>query len=1848
MFRFRDVANPLMKTFSLIPCHLLMFFLFFLPWQAQGQFVIRGITASVDSVNNPPTKFANAGYFFNGISASTTITFTKNTTFYFGQEVTREFRVGFQLVDGDGIAVPLTTGGTVVYDDDWEGNADAGFPITIAALATSRQEFFSGTLFPSVQLDPVKEYSIRAIVYWWDTSGFFDLWRTDDSLDSPLQNIIHFVGTLSGDSALNVLSVVNSATFTDRSALAGAAPSATAYDFEVTANTTLHRFDDWNSSRFLTLTTVLYDVELWRRDTVNGDQQVPLVQDRFTFFQFLYNYNYDFLFNSIPNEATVNHTFGIVPDGVQLDSVNEEYYARVTVSHIEVPSLGTEWTGNSVDTPDTRLMHFNGSLFWNSIETSLNDFTNDPASSGTWSASFISSSLTDAEGVLAGYPGYTWGPTSPSIRLNADGSAQVVTPSFSTPLSPPASPDLDSVAGVNFKRSNLTLDHGSTTGLLGTLTVYMPTGMGWAPTALQNKFDGTLVFSGQPLDQNLQPTVANYTFSTGGNFFVVEESKPLAFEATAIDWTVSTGLFQTNGTGIVGYLREDELSKLESAPIPASEKFKRSNEQYYRGVGNLFSSNIIQVVPGPSGESQLTADVSFGSASFTTHFPYDVDVTYFAGYAAIIDDVYDVSTSYLSTFDLLDIRYNQACTDDACAAGTLMQTMRMGSATGNLLFTPDGGLVTAGLVDDSVTPGSLAWGYIDSMGQYHHETSPFLETSFHMPGHFIRGDLDTGPARVYGPGVILYSGFLATDPQIVERPATAVYKDGLADYAGFNFRTVSDSAFQSASTIGGQAVTFDLTGRSKYYIREAGVTGIHEAVPGTFPGSLSLYGYAFTFTQYGLNYRANYPDESRTEGSLFLPYPSDFTQDFEELLFTCLGGLDHAKVPAGSGSQIMSYWLANIDILSIDFASENACDPTASTFFLAGVSAEAAYIDVPLYGTLGYLPSGSLMIPSSSTLQEDSRLHLPSVVRFDGPTKFTDPDNPAATSTEVYELVPVSLAYYNNYTLTSEQTPGDGKINFAGTMDVAFFEDLEVHMQTSARNVLPTQSVPISLMGGWVDGVSTFFNSSEFDNRNKGFPVGVTEDVYRNDTGNNGDPSDYLIHARQDWLGVINFDYPLKWSTSTRSFESYEPKTNDLLVISAEHKLDYLSAETAKLTVGITYEGMPQISLTNFVINEVDEATGAYQAILLEAKKPIVDSIEEGLDRMADLLDNQMRVLYGNFLATTIEDQVVCPIFDELAMAAANSTYNVGVVQSKLDRFLKDNANPAITDNLQDLISTLATEVDNANYLFDEIDGRLEDIELGITAVIDGVYKNTQGDIIPQQDLPTDEFFQALLAKQNGDFQVIAPLVDRLLQELAPEISDELNALLAGAVDDLNARINLLLEDAKPTIDQLIVVLTDLRSLVGEVRLAIQPAGQMLVEIETILANASSEIDTLTNQIHNELTAFFNTIPDPQDFLSYTEAEIKSLIRNEIEDIFFSADFVAEIQVTLKQYLYDADAAINGALNEVFAQVNSVIRDLVSDALSEVDDSIAGFLGDIDSVMGAGKVTGNAEFNGDALRRLHIDLYLQLMVPDELEFNGFLTIEQLDSEGDDSCSPGTPGEPVTEVTLGATDVPAGWISPDLRIDVGGKFNFQTSPNFKLLGLGGWFNLASGEVSFETFKITDMGASLMFGATENYLAAELGLAFNSYEAYGGVFFGRTCSIDPLLLVDEEVADVLGTPNPTFTGIYVYGECHIPISEAVLGIPASCFFRISAGVGAGAFYFTEGNTLGGKIYASVSGEALCIVSIKGEVTMIGLTSNGELSFRGKGRLSGKVGACPFCIKFGKSATITYQGGSWDVDI
>jgi hypothetical protein len=62
--------------------------------------------------------------------------------------------------------------------------------------------------------------------------------------------------------------------------------------------------------------------------------------------------------------------------------------------------------------------------------------------------------------------------------------------------------------------------------------------------------------------------------------------------------------------------------------------------------------------------------------------------------------------------------------------------------------------------------------------------------------------------------------------------------------------------------------------------------------------------------------------------------------------------------------------------------------------------------------------------------------------------------------------------------------------------------------------------------------------------------------------------------------------------------------------------------------------------------------------------------------------------------------------------------------------------------------------------------------------------------------------------------------------------------------------------------------------------------------------------------------------------------------------------------------------------------------------------------------------------------------------------------------------------------------------------------------------------------------------------------------------------------------------------------------------------------------------------------VSGEVLCLISLKGDIVLIGLKSGDELVFKGRGDLSAQIGFCPFCLNFSKSIGMKYQHG-WSVD-
>jgi hypothetical protein len=942
-----------------------------------------------------------------------------------------------------------------------------------------------------------------------------------------------------------------------------------------------------------------------------------------------------------------------------------------------------------------------------------------------------------------------------------------------------------------------------------------------------------------------------------------------------------------------------------------------------------------------------------------------------------------------------------------------------------------------------------------------------------------------------------------------------------------------------------------------------------------------------------------------------------------------LGAPESGDIPQGDGFKVMAYWLADFVVHSLQFKSTNGCSPGAG-FLVLGIEGYASHINKALYGQVGFFPNGD-QIPPSFGLGNISRLKLPNVINVDGPTNTS------------YTFTPVQDCYYNTYS-NSPSGGVPGWISIFGKLDVPWFEDLQLHFQTSCHtNGAAASNAPIYLSGGWprfgttnsnygwLDPSSnTPFETNLFDANNVGWPGsggGLTIANYRN----NQNAQQYHPRAQRLWLNLIQFDYPLSWDQNLRAFKSWQEVSNNLFVVTVQHQVKYMDDKHAEIDFGAQYDGLPKISIANLAFNAIDQATGVGDAIVKAAAQPVEDVLSSGLDEMDQLLDTQMkRMMDGVF------DKTVGPLIDQLYTQLSNDFSSMTVTQrlqfvsdvnSNTLNFLVGNGSNPVANNLTAILQDLGDGTTAASNVIGQIQGYLRDASNAIASVIGVLDTTTNGDAIGSNVV-------GLVNKQLGERPVVPKLVQSLVGDIAPQF---INAVVGPAVSNV-------LSDLDPALDQITDTLTDTQNAISLVSSNLGVVGDFTAEINNTLNTFKGELTNVSLQVSLAVTQYFGqfnyTIDNP--FQNVSANDIKQFVRQQIEDQFFATTAAQQIQTELRQRLYDVDAAMKSQIDSVFQQINGALRDLISQALAQVDNSINKCLGDASDVIGAGKLSGHALIDGDSLQDLRIDGHFQFKVPDNMELDAFLEIKELNSDGTaSSCYPSN--APFTEVTIGANGVPLDWASPGLKANLEAKFTFDGTTPFPV-NLGGQLELV-GELDFQAFQLHDLAAALAFGKYENYLALKGGVRFDGYDFSGAIFFGRTCTLDPLKLIDPDVAAVLG--NPPFTGVYVYAQGWLPISEIVLDIPPSCLFDISAGVGAGAFYFAEGPTYGGKMFLGISGQLLCLVSIEGDVTMIGVVhGSGDLALSGKGHFEADLGPCPFCITLSKDVTITFIHNSFNI--
>ncbi len=1720
------------------------------------------------------------------------------------------YRLSYRLLNSGGTPFPiLETNGVVNGSSTYN-------VVTNVTLAGGQRLILTTTaaLVPAARLNPYDTYTVEARLFRGTTDT--GLVRTD----GPYQ-FFHFTNLVSSDAAFNVLTRLNTAV-TNRIAMANNVSGRS--NFIYTVNYETHCYDSFNDPAN---PVIAYPLVLNYALFNSGGVPVALKTNTTIINESTFGYEPGSATPVLPRARLRVQNLNIEPAG-QLDSVNQTYYLVVSIGHTNQPGQPL-LAGNTTNSVTARLLHFNGRLFFGGIETRFTSLASDSAP-GAPGAGFINSTLTvnNNSGFVVGSPSHTYGSGAPlSVRLYANGNAEL-SASFVV-LNAPA-PDVGTVNNVSFTRGPVSL---TTSGANANLTANLPTGFGYTTNAASlmtlRRHTATVNFPNVTLNQSLAPT-SDLTFTPGPPIYSSEESKPLWIASWTLDWKVSQGTFSPGGTNVwLFHTRFWEsyfqFINSEFTVNPAAMSFKRDNSGYYQFINTSTLTNPVVVYANAQGVAEMTLTANFNNGEFRSFFPYDTRVTWTNGGTMVVerDLVVPGTNSALRGVASVSVPYTTTC--PGCDSAALTNFPTMLPASQRLLFTRDGGLAAEGPLAPSHT---LSWGFIPEAGDFAQRVLSFTNAAVHVPGHFVRGDQNPQP-REQGPATILLSGVAATNGNYIERPITSTYLLGLADYAGLNFRVYVNNARQAISRLAGKAAgPYGLSGCSKYYARLSGVSGLHEAFPGTFPSPIYLLGYEMDFSNYGVAYLDSQNVDSRTAGQLKVPYPSDFTLDFEEMKFTCVGGLLNAKVaPASQVFKKLAWWNADFEPLSIQFKSNpgETCSPGKGSL-VVGVRGYASHIDQPLSGLLGFQTNGNLIAKSFGLEGIDSRLKAPSKFKLTGP------------NSTAYTVNPVADAYYSSWSNTAPANlPAQGFMNIAGKIKVPFFDELKVHLHTSARTNGVTPAPKIWLAGGWPRagssnpnfgwrvGSDDFFTAAYFDPNNFGFPPGVTLDNYRNNA-----TQQYHPRAQRLWLDVVDFDYPLAWADSTRTFKSLHGITNDLMVFKVQHEITHLDPVNASLDFGIQYDGLPKISLANMAFNVIDEQFGVAKALANAAGNEVRDVLLEGsqnLDRMlASTLDDFVEDVFKRTLDPTVDALYSRLQTEWNALPPAAKGNFPDQVSLVLSNYLIGTGPTPVLTNITRRYYMLADGAAQPLGLLKELSDTLDEITNSIAAITGTISKGTNG-------VPLGVVKDGLLKITGGQRGIAKQLVGELVGQLA---SDFLGSVTEPHVSNL-------MKEIEPSLQQITSLLNDVQKALGEVRAKVALGQEFAQELDTKIKSGAAQLTNATFQASQEIRTFFNgmnyAIDDP--FVHYSSTEIKQMVRSKVRERFQETAVAASLQVSLKQRVYDLDSVYREAVDSVFQQLNQVLRQLIAQTLAEVDKTINSALGDLSDTIGAGQIDGHALINGDSLKMLRLDARFRWRVPDDMEFNAYLIIKELDSSATPGC--GFSGSSATEVTLGAEDVDLNWISPDLRASIATKFSFQTGP-FKPLGMAGSFNVTGG-LNFESFEIYKLGAAVAFGLNENYLAAIAGVRMRSYDLSGGIYFGRTCTLDPIKLIDPDVASVLG--DPPFTGAYLYGEGWIPISEAVLGIPASCLFNISAGIGAGAFFFIEGPTYGGIMKAGVLGEALCLVTIRGEVKMIGVKSGDNLRFKGKGRLSGKVGACPFCVKFGKNVGITYENGSWDVD-
>lgn len=1476
---------------------------------------------------------------------------------------------------------------------------------------------------------------------------------------------------------------------------------------------------------------------------------------------------------NVPGVATIPFTETLELDPETVLSDTEEYTLTVTLEHVDDLATGVYVRDATRNFGPYRFAHFSGSILFGAVSATLNTLAAEPVYLGDSRWLLQVGSVTTTQGHTGVHTPAT--PPPLTVERNSRGNLQVLAGWLEVG---PA--DAIDWSGWTGQRGPALL---GTNGLAtASMTLDLPPGLGWR-TSNERRLRPTFTLAGAsiPLDANLRP-VGPASGTSALPMQILAETYPVEFQSSQWAWRDGVLILTAPSTRYLRQVHYQEwIDTLGSGDLP------ESNDGVWFLLRPAAASDLV-IRPGWTGG--INTELRFNPGDFFGHFPLSAVRAASGGTMRIVNNRVDPEDSTLPDA-MVRVLYGKGCRDVGAFGALPDPVQGMQLATTTVRFTPSAGLWAEGdLLPAAVEPEVERHLEIGrNAGGPTHRTDPFSRARFYLPGSWVPhtdgfdhpGDGneivdEPGEAPLaFNPARYLLSGLRADENDALEHPGTDAYQAGVGDYAGFNFRHFE--GLQARSRVGGgETPLYPLTTRAKYYARLSGVAGIHESSEG--PHQLPAYGYDVSLSNFGLSFLDNTPHDSRIDGSVQLPYPTGFAQAFDRLMLNCCGNLTDGRIDPADTQKQLAYWSATrIVTRSLRFTHDpNEPCATDDALLELGITADVAHLDEEPAGFLYPRPDGTLV--ATDEHDRESHLVLSPMVDLAG-----------------YPFSAVRRTYFNDH---AAFTAGPGWINVAGAAGVSFFRDLTVQGHILGSSATPAP--PLFLKGGWAAAANTFFNQAGFDADHRGYPPGHEVDAYR--TGNT-----HLPRAQQVWFGTVPFDYAVRFDPLTRSFRSPEPEGIDLVVLGSDSEVERLNAELADLR----FSAFLNLSLLAAPELLVEEGVSWITGHLEDAA---VESIRAGLDRLAALLDSQMRQLLDEVILPALEQTVVVPLVAQLPANGA-----AAAIDAALDEHLGDPLSGTLS-GLADAADAALNLTDQASQALSSAIGTLETVR------------------------------QVLMTLQQAETLIVAGL---------EAVGIDVDALPAGLRDEVLAELE---SDGGPgvgAVGRLLEIreaIAELESSIAQLIAALEQGQMFFAQLRdtvfTPLAEYLQMSNLLKQRIGTWLKGGYGLDPG-----AYSVEELRARVRLELRDAFAATPVAANLQAVFRSWVYNTDSAVRSALDTAFQAINDQIVAMAMVALEELIDAIQP-VKSFSSVVESVNWDGRAQIRGDRLTQLRIDNRALVNLPTPVpgvqipvEFTGFYQFRELTSDGPVGCVGGVPGR-VNEILLSSSVGPASMFGGS-GLTVQSKFT--RAEDGELLQMAGGLELEQQGFSLPGLGLQEFSGTLSIGpgAQEFYVSAwargGFGIGNTVIDTAGGVVVGRTCTFDAFAW-DPDAGSVLGGPvgpGHAFTGIYVFGEATVPMASL------ACFYRGSVTAGIRAWvqdpdYDFANVEAGGRLEGGVSAEYLCLVKVRGSAFLQGGISGGLYRYVGGAELSGKVGICPLCVGFDVGIQAEHvEGQGWNLN-